>query len=52
MVSGVTELLIKYVLDHHRQDLMLILEAEDQELHYSVIVQYIFHSMNSPKFVC
>lgn len=33
------ELVIEYVLNQHRQDLISILEAEDAELHYSVVVQ-------------
>lgn len=36
---GTEELLIKYVLDQHHQDLINILEAQDEELHYSVVVQ-------------
>lgn len=36
---GTEELVIKYALDQHRQDLISILEAPDQELHYAVVVQ-------------
>lgn len=36
---GIEELVIEYVLNQHRQDLISILEAQDVELHYSVVVQ-------------
>jgi hypothetical protein len=36
---GIEELVIEYVLNQHRQDLISILEAQDAELHYSVAVQ-------------
>ena len=35
----IKELVIKYALDQHRQDLISILEAPDQDLHYAVVVQ-------------
>jgi hypothetical protein len=38
-VGGIKELVIEYVLNQHRQDLISILEAQDVEQHYSVVVQ-------------
>lgn len=43
------ELVIEYVLNQHRQDLISILEAEDAELHYSVVVHFVLLLETYPK---
>ncbi|KAK4021120.1 hypothetical protein OUZ56_003049 [Daphnia magna] len=47
--SNLSELVIEYVLNQHRQDLISILEAEDAELHYSVVVHFVLLLETYPK---
>ncbi|XP_046447049.1 DNA helicase MCM9-like [Daphnia pulex] len=47
--SNLSELVIEYVLNQHRQDLISILEAQDVELHYSVVVHFVLLLETYPK---